>query len=89
MQKKIHRKLFVFEIIICELVAPNFPWYKDNACHGLTNCSERVLGYCVLLEKTFSNAPTFKVFNEYFKCAAIHIATVLQCICHVVCLRVL
>ena len=52
-------------------------------------CQQIVLGFCVLLKETFSNATTFTVPIKYFKGAIIQIAIVLRPIFLVVCLRLL
>ena len=52
-------------------------------------CEQTVLGFYVLLKETFSNAPTYKVFNKYCKGAAIQIAAVSQPIFHTAFLRIL
>ena len=80
---------FVFEIIASELVPLNCLYPADNVCHILSFYYEKVLGICVSLRETFSNATTLTVINKYWKGAVIHIVAVFQPICHVVCLRVL
>ena len=50
---------------------------------------QTVLGFCVSLKETYSNATTFTVINKYRKGAFIQIATVFRPICRVLCLRVL
>ena len=89
MQKEIEKSFFVFDIIASLLVVLNSLDYADNACHWQAMCWQTVLGICLLLKETFSNATTFKVINESFKGAAIQIPTEFRPICHVVFLKVL
>ena len=72
-----------------EYLAFNCLYLPDNACHRQSMGEQTVLGFCVLVKETFSNAPTLKVFNKYCKGSAIQIAEVFRPIFHVVCLRVL
>ena len=51
-------------------------------------CQQTVLGFCVSIKETFSNATTLIVINKYCKGALIQIATAVRYICHVVSLRV-
>ena len=89
MQEKIDKKLFVFEIIASQLVALNGLYWSDHASHQLSMCWQTVLGFCVLVKETFSNATTLTLINKYCKDAAIQIATVFRYICRVVSLKVL
>ena len=50
---------------------------------------QTVLRFCISLKKAFANAITFKVINKCGKRAVVHIATVFQPICYVVCQRAL
>ena len=70
-KKKVEKKFFVFEIVDSKLVALNCLYSADNACHRQALSEQTVLGICLLLKKTFSNATTFKGINKYFKGAAI------------------
>ena len=89
MQKKFPKIFFVFYMIASELVALTCLYQADNACQRLSMSEETLLGFCVSLKETFSNATTFTVLNKYYKGSAIQIATVFGPICLVVCLRVL
>ena len=64
MQEKIQKKTFVFEKIVSELFMLNCIYEADNASHRLWICEETVLGFCVSLKETFSNAITFTVINK-------------------------
>ena len=72
-RRKIQKFFFVFDII---------------ACHRLSMCYT-VLGFCVSLTETSSNATTSTVINNYCKGAALQIAKFCLPICRVVCLMVL
>ena len=89
MQKKIQKKFFVLEIIVSEFVVLNCLYWGDNACHWLSMCSQTVLGYCVSLKETFSDATTLRVIDKFCKGAAIQIGTLFPPISRVLCLRVL
>ena len=89
MKKKKEKKFFVFEIIPSELLALHYLYYADNPCHRQSMRSKTVLRFGISLKETFSNAITFTVINKYGKGPAVHIATVFQNICYVVCPRVL
>ena len=87
--KKYQKKLFVFDVIASELVALNCLYQADNVCHRLPMCQQTVLGFCLSLKHTFSNATTFTVINKNRKSAIIQTATVFRPIFHVLCLTVL
>ena len=89
MQKKIHRKFSVLEIIVSELFVLNCLYWDDNACPWLSMCSQTVLGYCVSLKETISDATTLRVIDKFCKGAAIQMGTLFRPISRVLCLRVL
>ena len=64
MQKKIEEKSFLFEIIVSELFALNSLYLADKPCHRLSMCQQIVLGFCVSLKETSSNATTCTVINK-------------------------
>ena len=45
--------------------------------------------FCISLKETFSNPITFTVINKYGKGAVVHITTMFQPSCYVVCRRIL
>ena len=48
-----------------------------------------VLGFCISLKETFSNAIIFTVINKHGKGVLVQVATVFRPICYVVCRRVI
>ena len=52
-------------------------------------CEQTVLGFCISLKETFSNAITFTVINKHCKDAVAQIPRVFRAICHVACRRAL
>ena len=89
MQKKFPKIFFVFYMIASELVALTCLYQADNACQRLSMSEETLLGFCVSLKETFSNATTLAVINKSCDGAEIQIPTVFRYICCLVCLRVL
>ena len=64
MEKKIHKKFLVSEIIASEMAAVNCLYYEGNTCHGKSMPEETVLRLCISVREIFSNAIPFTVINK-------------------------
>ena len=82
MQRKIEKKLLVFEIIACEWVALNCVYEEENTCQRHSLCSETDLSCYVSLKETFRDSIALPLINKYGKGAVPQIQTELRPVCH-------
>ena len=71
------------------MTAVNCLCYERNTCHGQSMRSKTVLRLCISVREIFSDPTTSRDINEYAKCAAVQISTVLVPPDHASCQSVL
>ena len=81
MQRKMEKKLFVFEIA-SELAVLICLDKDEKSCDRQSICSETVRRFCVLLTETFSNPIAFTLINKYTTGAVVKTSTVFRPVYH-------
>ena len=89
MQRKMEKKLFVFEIIASELAVLICLDKEKKSWDRQSICSETVRRFCLLLTENFSNPIVFTLIHKYIKGAAVKISTVFGSVYHAPFRRVL
>ena len=85
LEQKIHKKVFLFQVLAFELGVANSPNIQQDTCHQQTMCQQTHQGFRLRLGETFSKSTSLRKLKIDEKCALMRISQVFGTISHVHC----